>query len=99
MSSANAKTNNRESKDASKEETPKPLQGVNYALKAKYAAYTTLIFFLIANPETYKLLQRFLGSWVTIASEGGCPTPTGFFFHTGVFFLVLWSFMLFPRDL
>ena len=24
-----------------------------FALKAKYAAYTTLIFFLVANPETY----------------------------------------------
>jgi hypothetical protein len=71
---------------------------INIALKAKYAAYTTLIFFLIANPETYKLLQKFIGSWVTVASEGGCPTPTGFFLHTGLFFLLLWSFMLFPRD-
>jgi hypothetical protein len=67
-------------------------------LKAKYAAYTTLIFFLIANPETYKLLQKFVGQWVTIASEGGCPTPTGFFIHAGLFFLILWSFMLMPRD-
>jgi hypothetical protein len=73
-----------------------PTQSINFALKAKYAAYTTLIFFLIANPETYKLLQKFVGSWVTIASEGGCPTPTGFFIHAGLFFLVLWSFMLMP---
>jgi hypothetical protein len=71
---------------------------LNYALKAKYSAYTTLVFFLIANPETYKLLQKFLGSWVDIASPGGCPTPTGFFLHTGLFFIVLWSLMLFPRD-
>jgi len=71
---------------------------VNYALKAKYSAYTTLIFFLIANPETYKLLQKFLGGWVELSSPGGCPTPTGFFLHTALFFIVLWSFMLFPRD-
>jgi len=76
----------------------KPTYSINFALKAKYAAYTTLVFFLIANPETYRLFQKFLGSWVTIASDGGCPTPTGFFIHTGLFFLVLWSLMLFPRD-
>ena len=71
---------------------------INYALKAKYALYTTLIFFLIANPETYKLIQKFVGGWVTIASEGGCPTPAGFFIHSGLFFLTLWGMMLFPRD-
>jgi hypothetical protein len=86
-------------KDAeTKTQTQTPTQSINFALKAKYAAYTTLIFFLIANPETYKLLQKFVGGWVTIASEGGCPTPTGFFIHSGLFFLVLWSFMLMPRD-
>ena len=69
----------------------------NYALKAKYAAYTTLVFFLIANPETYKLIQKFIGLWVTIAVDGS-PTPTGFFILSGLFFLVLWSLMLFPRD-
>jgi hypothetical protein len=69
----------------------------NYGLKAKYAAYTTLVFFLIANPETYRLIQKLIGSWVTVA-EGGCPTPSGFFIHTGLFFLVLWALMLFPRD-
>jgi len=71
---------------------------INYALKAKYSMYTTLVFFLVANPETYKLLQKFLGSWIDIASPGGCPTPTGFFLHTALFFVLLWSLMLFPRD-
>lgn len=74
-----------------------PVQ-INVALKAKYAAYTALVFFLVANPETYKLFQRAFGSWVEIASDGGCPTPTGFFIHTGLFFLLLWALMLFPRD-
>ena len=76
----------------------KKSQGINFALKAKYALYTTLIFFLIANPETYKLLQKFVGGFVTVASEGGCPTPAGFFIHSGLFFLVLWSMMLLPKD-
>jgi hypothetical protein len=74
----------------------KPVQ-VNVALKAKYAAYTALVFFLVANPETYKLLQRALGTWIHIADDG-CPTPQGFFLHTGLFFLLLWALMLFPRD-
>jgi hypothetical protein len=70
----------------------------NFALKAKYAFYSTLIFFLIANPETYKLMQRFLGGLFTVASDTGCPSTYGFFFHTLLFFLVLWGLMLFPRD-
>ncbi len=71
---------------------------VNVALKAKYAFYSTLVFFLVANPETFKLTQRLLGGLFTLASDKGCPSTLGFFFHTGLFFFVLWGFMLFPRD-
>jgi hypothetical protein len=70
----------------------------NYALKAKYSFYSTLIFFLIANPETFKMTQSVFGFIVRIADPGGCPTATGFFIHTIVFFLVLWAAMLFPND-
>ena len=70
----------------------------NAALKAKYAFYSTLIFFLIANPETYKMTQKVLGFVFTVADGGGCPTASGFFLHTFLFFLVLWAVMLFPRD-
>jgi len=70
---------------------------INILLKAKYAFYSTLIFFLIANPETYKLCEFFLGRFFTIAN-GGCPTTAGFFIHTIFFFFVLWGIMLFPRD-
>jgi hypothetical protein len=73
--------------------TPAP----NVILKAKYAFYSTLIFFLIANPETYIMTQNVFGWLFTIADTGGCPTATGFFFHTAIFFLVLWGAMLFPR--
>jgi len=67
-------------------------------LKAKYAFYSTLIFFLIASPETYKMSQSLLGWTFTIADRNGAPTATGFFIHTAFFFLVLWGAMLFPRD-
>lgn len=70
---------------------------INLALKAKYAFYSTLIFFLIASPETYKLTQQLLGKVFLVATDG-CPSPLGFFFHTIVFFFVLWGIMLFPRD-
>ena len=70
----------------------------NFALKAKYAFYSTLIFFLIANPETFKMTQKVFGWLLTIADTGGCPTSLGFFLHTGLFFVVLWGAMLFPKD-
>lgn len=75
-----------------------PNPPVNLALKAKYALYSTLVFFLIANPETFKLTQRVLGGFMTLASDKGCPSTLGFFVHTLLFFLTLWGFMLFPRD-
>lgn len=72
---------------------------MNLALKAKYSFYSALVFFLVANPETYKIvdwmLSRFLGD---LASNGGCPTPIGFFLHTVVFFFVMLGLMMFPRD-
>ena len=71
---------------------------MNLALKAKYAFYSALVFFLVANPETFKMTERVLGWIFTIADTGGCPTAAGFFFHTIIFFLVLWGIMLFPRD-
>jgi hypothetical protein len=70
----------------------------NITLKAKYAFYSTLIFFLIANPETFKMTQKVFGWLLHISDGGGCPTATGFFLHTALFFLVLWGVMLFPRD-
>ena len=76
----------------------KQVNVVNVALKAKYAFYSTLVFFLVANPETFKLTQRLLGGFITMASESGCPTAYGFFGHALLFFLILWGMMLFPRD-
>jgi len=70
----------------------------NLALKAKYSFYSTLVFFLVANPETFKLTQRVFGGFISIASAQGAPTPYGFFLHTLVFFLVLLGLMMFPRD-
>jgi len=71
---------------------------VNIGLKAKYSFYSTLVFFLVANPETFKLTQRLFGGLISLASESGCPTAYGFFLHSILFFFILWGMMLFPRD-
>lgn len=72
---------------------------MNIALKAKYSFYSALVFFLVANPETYKIIQWMLGGFVgTIANAGGCPTPIGLFLHTILFFFVILALMMFPRD-
>lgn len=70
---------------------------LEFGLKAKYSFYSALVFFLIANPETFKVTQMLFGSFMTLAN-GGCPTPAGLFFHTAIFFVVLLGLMLFPRD-
>jgi hypothetical protein len=70
----------------------------NIFLKAKYAFYSTLVFFLVANPETFKMTQKVFGWLFFIADGGGCPSATGFFLHSAIFFLILWGVMLFPRD-
>jgi hypothetical protein len=72
---------------------------MNIALKAKYSFYSALVFFLIANPETSKVLQKVLGGLVgEIASLGGCPTPLGLFVQTIFFFFVILGLMMFPRE-
>lgn len=76
----------------------KSVNVINVGLKAKYAFYSTLVFFLVANPETFKLTQRLFGGLITTASASGCPTAYGFFAHSFFFFFILWGMMLFPRD-
>lgn len=67
-------------------------------LKAKYSFYSTLVFFLVANPLTFQVMQKLLGGIVTIASSGGCPTPAGLLIHSIVFFCILYLIMSFPSD-
>ena len=42
-----------------------------------------LTFFVIANPETFRLVRRVLGSG--IATPNGCPSTTGLIVHSIVF--------------
>jgi hypothetical protein len=71
---------------------------MNIGLKAKYSFYSALVFFLVANPETYKVMNKLLSGVVTILGDGGCITPIGLFIQTIIFFCVMLGLMMFPRD-
>lgn len=63
-------------------------------LKAKFSFYSALLFFLIANPVTFKFTNSLMNGIAT----NGCPTAFGFLLHTVVFFLASYGIMTFPRD-
>lgn len=69
-----------------------------FMLKAKYSLYSTLVFFLFANPETNIILQRFFGNFVDFLTPCGAPTITGIFATTGLFFITMLGLMLLPSD-
>lgn len=63
-------------------------------LKFKYSLYSTLAFFLVANPVTFK----FVNSLIPGVAINGCPTAFGFVLHSLVFFGVLYGLMSLPSD-
>ena len=57
---------------------------------------SALVFFIVANPETFKLVRRLVGSWV--ATPTGCPSMMGLILHAAVFMLVVWGMMNLKRE-
>tara|TARA_B100001113_G_scaffold139982_2_gene114791 strand:- start:2365 stop:2877 length:513 start_codon:yes stop_codon:yes gene_type:complete len=57
---------------------------------------SALVFFVIANPETFRVMRRIFGSWVS--SPNGCPSTGGLALHTIVFMLVTWGMMNIKRE-
>ena len=57
---------------------------------------SALVFFIIANPDTFRLMRAILGSWVS--GPNGCPTTAGLVLHTIVFMLVTWGMMNIKRE-
>lgn len=55
-----------------------------------------LTFFIVANPETFRLVRRVLGS--RIATPTGCPSTLGLLVHTLVFILVVWAMMNIQKE-
>ncbi len=64
--------------------------------KLMISIISALVFFIVANPETFKLVRRLLGSWV--ATPTGCPSMTGLVLHAVVFMLVVWGMMNIKRE-
>jgi hypothetical protein len=71
---------------------------LDLGLKAKYSFYSTLVFFLIANPLTYKFTQAILTPFQIIKDREGNPTTVGFFIHAVLFFFTILALMMFPKD-
>jgi hypothetical protein len=65
-------------------------------LKFKYSLYTTLLFFLLASPTSFRVSNRLFGG--AVSSKGGCPTAVGFALHTFVFLIGLYGLMSLPHD-
>lgn len=60
--------------------------------KWKYTLITTVIFLIVVNPYTYKLvnqLVKMITGKFMIASANGCPTTLGLIVHAVVFTLLL----------
>ena len=60
-------------------------------LKFRISLMSALLFFVIANPETFKIIKNIFGSWVS--SPTGCPTMGGLVLHSVVFLLITWALM------
>ena len=60
-------------------------------LKFRISLMSALLFFVIANPETFKIIKNVFGSWVS--SPTGCPTMGGLVLHSFVFLLATWALM------
>jgi|TARA_B100001287_G_C22490567_1_gene438743 hypothetical protein len=57
--------------------------------KWKYTLQTTVLFLIVVNPLTYKLVNMLIGKFVKIANNKGCPTIAGMLVHALVFTLLL----------
>ena len=71
-------------------------KGKKHEQKFLISIMSALVFFIIANPDTFRITRRIFGKW--ISSPTGCPTGKGLMFHTLVFLLVVWGMMNIKRE-
>ena len=54
-----------------------------------------LLFFIIANPFTYRLTNSLLGGLIgRLSDPSGCPTSLGLIVHSLVFGVIVYGLML-----
>jgi hypothetical protein len=58
----------------------------------KFSIISAIIFLIISSPFMYFVVQKILGSIVTVSVKG-CPTLAGLLLHTVVFTLVSYGVM------
>ncbi len=67
---------------------------VRFSVKQSATLQAVLVFYIIANPMTYRLVDSLLGGVVGRISTGsGCPTALGLLVHSVVFGAVVYSLM------
>ncbi len=60
------------------------------------ALLLSLIFFLVASPETFQVTRSLAGVWVSTPT--GCPLLGGLVLHSIVFLLLSWWLMSFKPE-
>lgn len=75
-----------------------PLSFNKILVKAKYSFYSTVVFFLFANPETLIIIQKILGSFINIVTPSGVPTLNGILVSSILFFITILTLMIIPLD-
>jgi hypothetical protein len=72
---------------------------MNLLLQFKYAFYTTLVFFLMACPESYKTIQNLVAPlFGATLSVNGLPTMIGLAVQSALFFVVMVALLSIPRQ-
>lgn len=62
--------------------------------KVRASLTAAVLFFIVANPVVYRLVDSVLGGVVgRIASPSGCPTTWGLIVHSAVFGLAAYASM------
>lgn len=62
--------------------------------KVSATLQSVLVFYIIANPMTYRIVDSLLGGVIgRIANPGGCPTALGLIVHSLVFGAIVYSLM------
>jgi hypothetical protein len=61
--------------------------------KMRYSFYSAIVFFIIASPLMFKIVNSLLGGLIPISSTSGCPTIAGLVIHSIVFGLIIYGMM------
>ncbi|MDB4676312.1 hypothetical protein OAH93_01580 [Flavobacteriales bacterium] len=70
--------------------------GAKAQQKFLISVMSALVFFVISNPDTYRLTRSIFGKWVS--GPTGCPSMSGLVLHTVVFVLITYAMMNIKKE-